>query len=176
MNSSQFRQVLVCVVAIAATSCAARRPAPAAAPHPAAPQASTAQGDSLETFIGKVRTISARPLRSSALTLEAQDPALAKALLLRPRMFFSEAQSLRDVLALIHGVAVGRYPPHGSGFLPGFHDFLCRRFRTPSHPYYVTLLEQFGQKPWLEGCKAIAELLEEWKAAEEDQHRAGTSK
>jgi Flp pilus assembly protein TadD len=73
---------LVCAVAIAATSCAARRPAPATAAHPAAPQASTAQGDSLETFIGKVRTISSRPARSSALTLEAQDPLLAKALLL----------------------------------------------------------------------------------------------
>ncbi len=40
------------------------------------------QADSLETFIGKVRTISSQPARSSALTLEAQDPVLAKALLL----------------------------------------------------------------------------------------------
>src|SRR5262245_46483022 len=81
MNSSRLRYVLVCAaVAIAATSCAARRPAPAAGP--ASPQASATQGDSLETFIGKVRTISSQPARSSAVTLEAQDPLLAKALLL----------------------------------------------------------------------------------------------
>ena len=74
--------MVVCALAIAATSCAARRPAPAADPHPASPQAAATPGDSLETFIGKVRTISSQPARSSALTLEAQDPALAKALLL----------------------------------------------------------------------------------------------
>jgi len=74
--------MVVCAVAIAATSCAARRPAPAADPHPASPQVAATPGDSLETFIGKVRTISSQPARSPALTLEAQDPALAKALLL----------------------------------------------------------------------------------------------
>jgi len=53
-----------------------------AEPHPASPQTSTTQGDSLETFIGKVRTISSQPARTSATTLEAHDPVLAKALLL----------------------------------------------------------------------------------------------
>jgi hypothetical protein len=48
------------------------------------------------------------------------DYELMRYLPLRPRMFFGEAESLRDVLVLIHGVALGRYPPHGSKFLPGF--------------------------------------------------------
>jgi Flp pilus assembly protein TadD len=73
---------VVCAVAVAVTSCAARRPAQTAAPRPAASQAAAAGSDSLETFIGKVRTISSQPARSSAATLEAQDPTLAKALLL----------------------------------------------------------------------------------------------
>ena len=82
MNTSRLRQLIVCAVAIAATSCAARRPAPAAEPHPASPEAAANQSDSLETFIGKVRTISSQPARTSATTLESHDPALAKALLL----------------------------------------------------------------------------------------------
>ena len=83
MNSSRFRQVVgVCAIAVATTACAARRPAPTAEPRPAPSQPGATQGDSLETFIGKVRTISSQPMRSSALTLETQDPALAKALLL----------------------------------------------------------------------------------------------
>jgi tetratricopeptide (TPR) repeat protein len=83
MNSSRYRYLVgVCAVAVATTGCAARRPAPTAEPHPAPSQAAATQSDSLETFIGKVRTISSQPARSSALTLEAQDPVLAKALLL----------------------------------------------------------------------------------------------
>lgn len=82
MSSNRVRQIVVCVIAVATTSCAARRPAPTAEPRPAPSQAAATQGDSLETFIGKVRTISSQPARSSALTLESQDPALAKALLL----------------------------------------------------------------------------------------------
>ena len=82
MSSNRVRQIVVCVIAVATTSCAARRPAPTAEPRPAPSQAAATQGDSLETFIGKVRTISSQPARSSAVTLESQDPALAKALLL----------------------------------------------------------------------------------------------
>ena len=82
MSSSRVRHIVVCAVAVAATSCAARRPEQTAEPRPAPSQAAAARADSLETFIGKVRTISSPPARSSALTLEAQDPVLAKALLL----------------------------------------------------------------------------------------------
>lgn len=82
MSSSRVRNIVVCAVAVVSASCAARRPAQTAETRPAPSQAAAAQSDSLETFIGKVRTISSQPTRSSALTLEAQDPVLAKALLL----------------------------------------------------------------------------------------------
>jgi len=83
MNASPLRgAVVVCAVALAGTACAARRSAPMPEARPAQSQAAAGQADSLETFIGKVRTISSQPARSSALTLEAQDPVLAKALLL----------------------------------------------------------------------------------------------
>jgi hypothetical protein len=45
------------------------------------------------------------------------DYEIARIILARPRTFYAEAQSLRDVLGLLHGVAVGRFPWHGSGFL-----------------------------------------------------------
>lgn len=83
MNASPLRDaVVVCAIGLAVTSCAARRPAQTEEPRPAPSQAAATSSDSLETFIGKVRTISSQPARSSALTLEAQDPVLAKALLL----------------------------------------------------------------------------------------------
>jgi Tfp pilus assembly protein PilF len=74
----------VCVLAVvSATACAARsaqRPVAQAAPSSTA---SVAQNDSLETFMGKVRALSAssRPVNPSARTVEGADPALAAALL-----------------------------------------------------------------------------------------------
>jgi hypothetical protein len=94
---------------------------------------------------------------------EAPDIYLTKFLLQRPRMCFSEAETLRDVLALIHGVALGRYPPHGSGFLPGFNDFVNKRFRSCGACYH-TLLKEFGHKSMAVGCEAVLNLLEEWES------------
>ncbi len=94
------------------------------------------------------------------------DYELAKYLLLRPCMFFSEIQSLRDVLALVHGAAVARHPPHGSGWLPGFAEFVRLRFDAPPCAVYITLLKQFGHLPWMEGCEAVSALLEEWRTSE----------
>jgi hypothetical protein len=103
--------------------------------------------------------------------VQESDYELARSLLLRPRMFFSEAQTLRDVLALLHGAAVGRYPPHGSGFLPGFDDFVRHRFNVPAGAGYVTLLREFGHRPIFDACEAVLVLLEEWRASEGYQQR-----
>jgi hypothetical protein len=94
------------------------------------------------------------------------DFEIARMILRRPRMCFGDVQSLREVLALIHGVAVGRYPPHGSGFLPGFGQFVSHRLKVnPVIPYITTLLNTFGDKPWDEACADVLGLLEEWKAS-----------
>jgi hypothetical protein len=90
------------------------------------------------------------------------DYDMARFLLLRPCTVFS-VRSLRDVLALIQGVAIGRYPPHGSGFLPGFSQFVQRRLNGPPCAEYITLLKHYGHQPWTEGCAAVLALLEEWK-------------
>src|ERR1700738_2974799 len=98
------------------------------------------------------------------------DYDLARHILRRPRICFAEARTLRDVLALLHGVALGRYPPHGSGFLPGFSAFVNRRFNAPAIADYHTLLKVFGDKSLGEACAAVLRLLEEWRAStSEDQ-------
>ncbi len=103
------------------------------------------------------------------------DYELARSLLMRPCMYFGAVESLRDLLALLHGVAVGRYPPHGSGFLTGFDDFIHRRLHAPSRPSYYVFLEKFGDRPWTEGRKAILALLEEWHATAERELSEGSS-
>jgi hypothetical protein len=94
----------------------------------------------------------------------ADDFELARRILLRPRMYSSEATTLRDVLALMHGVAVGRYPPHGNGFLPGFSAFVMNRLRATERDYHKELLIAFGEWPLDKACSAVLALLEEWKA------------
>jgi hypothetical protein len=75
-------------------------------------------------------------------------------------------ESLRDVFALMKGIALERYPPHGSGFLPGFIKFLWRRFKRPTVSQYSVLLDEYGHLPMREACDAVLALLEEWKANE----------
>ncbi len=89
-----------------------------------------------------------------------------KYILQRPCSLFPPADSLTVVLALIDGVARERFPPHGSGFLPGFGEFVRRRFHAPPTNHNVILIEQFGHLPLREGCDAVLNLLEEWKAIE----------
>lgn len=98
----------------------------------------------------------------------SSDYDLARFILLRPRVCFAEARSLRVVLALLRGVELGRYPPHGNGFLPGFGEFVNRRFQAPPIDHYQTLLKSLGDRPFGEACEAILRLLEEWKASSDE--------
>jgi hypothetical protein len=97
-----------------------------------------------------------------------------KHLLTRPNSVFP-TNSLDVALALIHGFALAQFPPHGSGFLPGFAQFVGRRFHAPLRNHYVILIEQFGHMPLREACDAVLLLLEEWKALEGDQPSDGST-
>jgi hypothetical protein len=88
--------------------------------------------------------------------------------LTRPNSVFP-TNSLQVALALIRGIALERFPPHGSGFLPGFAQFVGRRFHAPVRNHYIILIEQFGHLPFREACDAVLSLLEEWKATEGEQ-------
>jgi hypothetical protein len=98
----------------------------------------------------------------------SSDFELARQILLRPQVYFAKARALRDVLALLHGVALGRYPPHGGGFLTGFDQFVNRRFKAPPIAVYHTLLKEFGDKPLGEACDAVLGLLEQWKSCQNE--------
>ncbi len=95
------------------------------------------------------------------------DYELARLMIRCPGCCYAEARTLRDVLAMVHGAAIARYPPHGSGFLPGFLWFVNQRFRAGPIAWYHVLLEQFGEMPLADACKAVLRLLEEWKKCEE---------
>ena len=100
---------------------------------------------------------------------QPNDYGTMKFILCRPCMLFPPVNSLQTVLAMIHGVALERWPPHGSGFLFGFGQFVGKRFHAPVTNHYITLVEQFGHLPWQEGCEAVLSLLEEWKGLEGEQ-------
>jgi tetratricopeptide (TPR) repeat protein len=95
-----FKRVMVCAaVTLVSAACAARapgRPVELSAREPGAQ--SVTRRESLEAFIGKVRTLSAeaRPTKSSPETIEASDPALAAALF---------QLALSDTAQHRHGVA-----------------------------------------------------------------------
>jgi hypothetical protein len=101
----------------------------------------------------------------------ADDYNTAMFILHRPRMLYAPVNSLQTVLALIHGIALERHPPHGSGFLPGFGEFVNRRFHAGPHCHYLTLIEQFGHLAYYDGFEAVSSLLVEWKMLEDEQRR-----
>jgi hypothetical protein len=97
------------------------------------------------------------------------DLRFVERILRRPRMNFGSAQSLRDVLALIYGYSVGRYPPNGHGFLPGFPEFVqCRLDGPVCTCHYGILLDRFGEMPWGDGLDAVWKLVLEWSGTGKD--------
>ena len=79
----------------------------------------------------------------------SDDYEIAKYILYRPPVMLGrDVSGLSEVLALLQGVAVGRYPPHGYGFLPGFGEFVNRRLGEPwVNRHDNTLLKVFGKMP-----------------------------
>lgn len=95
------------------------------------------------------------------------DYDLASRLINRPGMVLGRVETLREVLALLRGAAIALYPPHGSGFLPGFNEFVSLRLngRPPRYDVHIDLLREFGDRPLNEGLDALDRLLREWKAS-----------
>jgi hypothetical protein len=88
----------------------------------------------------------------------------------RPRMYFGPMATTRDLIVFIKGVRCGVAPPHGN-CLAGFDAFVCDKFKRQWTELSPVLLEEFGDKPFFEGCEALAALLKAWMAAANpDQH------
>ena len=87
---------------------------------------------------------------------------LVSNILLRPRMY-SSAESLRELLVFISGVCTGIRPPHGSGVLGEFPDFVNAHFdASVGSDWRVVLESNFATLPYLEACSRIRALLEQW--------------
>ena len=92
---------------------------------------------------------------------------LIENIFLRPRMF-CDTENLRELLFFVAGVRCGQSPPHGSGCLPGIEDYVREKFRAARGESWTrVLLREFEDLPYLEACRAIADLLREWRKTEE---------
>jgi hypothetical protein len=99
---------------------------------------------------------------------------LIELVFLRPRMF-CRAGTLRELMLFVGGVCTGRCPPHGSGCLAGFDNFLANRFgRSNLLPWTTILLDRFGDRDLFEASGAIAGLLHEWKSLEDPDREPGS--
>jgi hypothetical protein len=87
---------------------------------------------------------------------------LISAILLRPQMF-STAKSLRELLVFVRGVCAGIRPPHGSGVLGGFPDFVNTRFCAPAGSDWCAVLEaKYANEAYLDACSTIHAIFHEW--------------
>jgi hypothetical protein len=93
---------------------------------------------------------------------ESETDELIEHVLLRPRMFCPEAETLRELMLFISGICVGRSPPHGRACVTRFADDVEARFGHPRNVSWTeVLLREFGGLPYLEACDAIVKLLRE---------------
>ena len=89
---------------------------------------------------------------------------LLDAVFARPRMFCAHISSFKDVLLFAEGVCHGLKPPHASGVLAGFDEYLASRFHCAKHESsFETLQAQFGHLPLAEACEAVREVLRGWR-------------
>ena len=89
---------------------------------------------------------------------------LIESVYLRPRMFFADVRSLRELTVFVLGVCCGCSPPHGSGSAPGFAEFVATRFRCPAGEHWAISLEkEFGHLKLFPACKAIGKVFDDWR-------------
>lgn len=88
-------------------------------------------------------------------------------LFLRPQMYFPEAKTLNEFLVFVCGVWRGQAGPNGHGFQgeSEFSDYVSARFQqSPLASWTTTLGNEFADKPFIEACAAIAQVVRDWKA------------
>jgi hypothetical protein len=100
---------------------------------------------------------------TAAVRQDMSDGKLIHDIFARPRMFCEDVASYRDILLFAQGVCHGLRPPHGSGTLPGFSDFLARRFGTLALSWPQILQSQFDHLSWQQACESTCELILAWQ-------------
>lgn len=91
---------------------------------------------------------------------------LVSNILLRPRMY-SSAESLRELLVFIHGVCTGIRPPHGSGVLGSFPEFVNTYSNASAGSDWCDVLEsEFAAAPYLDACSSIHALFDQWHSSQ----------
>ena len=81
----------------------------------------------------------------------------------RPHMFCEHITSFKDVVVFAEGACHGVSPPHGSGVLPGFNEYLARQYKCSEFQSWSTiLLSQFENQSLYDACDAARAALRGW--------------
>jgi hypothetical protein len=96
--------------------------------------------------------------------MDSSHSELVSNILARPRMY-SSAESIRELLVFISGVCTGIRPPHGSGVLGTFPEFIVSHFGASRESDWCAVLEsELANVPYLEACSTIRTLFDKWRA------------
>jgi hypothetical protein len=82
----------------------------------------------------------------------------------RPRMYYYNAESLRDVVAFISGISCGLNPPHGG--LAGVAEFIYQTFPARRDiPWTAVILNEFAHLPFYDACESLGKLFRDFRAS-----------
>ena len=121
--------------------------------------------------LGECEAVPMEPMISVAMDLKpvntngAASPVdFIEDVLLRPRMFCPDVETLRDLLVFVQGVCCGQRPPHGAGCTGDFTTYVNQRFnQLQNTAWTTTLLNEFSNRPLSEACEAIVRVLRDWR-------------
>jgi hypothetical protein len=81
----------------------------------------------------------------------------------RPRAYYADANSFRELLAFINGISCGMHPPHGCFGIVA--DYVWERFQSPTNvPWTTVVLDEFGDLPYRDAREALAKLFRDYRA------------
>ena len=95
--------------------------------------------------------------------MDAETADLVEEVMRRPRMY-CDAETPRELLLFIEGILCGRHPPHGSGVRAEFCAAVVDSEPASDVRLKQVLLDQFGDRPLLEACEAMAHRLRRWRS------------
>jgi|SRR5262245_14906216 len=87
----------------------------------------------------------------------------------RPKMYFGEISTVRDLFVFAHGICCGLRPPHGACDLNSFRQFLSHKLKQASKLPEDEGLDSLDGIPFLEIRELVGATYDEWLAASSEQ-------
>jgi hypothetical protein len=118
-------------------------------------------------FLDNVPAGDSEPCAISPVATSAHDPLERLELLFwRPRMWCEDVESLRDVLCIARGFSLAQAGGHAFEGEDELTKYIHQRFpQSAPAPWTAVLLKEFSDRPYLEACQEIAQILHDWRAS-----------